>query len=77
LEPEKAHFTGEFVIVAKFGDHVLHRLASCLSNAIRQVDKQAKIPLQVTLLRIQCLAFDNYLVVLNAIFGFGSARTIL
>jgi len=23
LEPEKAHLTGEFVFVAKFGDHVL------------------------------------------------------
>ena len=25
-EPEKAHPTCEFVVVAKFGDHVLHRL---------------------------------------------------
>ena len=44
LEPEKAHPTGEFVIVAKFGDHVLHRLASSLSNVIRQVGRQMKIP---------------------------------
>ena len=29
-EPEKAHPTGEFVIVAKFGDHVLRCLASSL-----------------------------------------------
>ena len=35
-EPEKAHSTGEFVIVAKFGDHMWHRLASSLSNVIRQ-----------------------------------------
>ena len=28
LEPEKAHFTGEFVIAVTFGDHVLHHLAS-------------------------------------------------
>ena len=28
LEPEKAHSTGEFVIVAKFGNHVLCCLAS-------------------------------------------------
>jgi len=34
LEPEKAHSTGEFVIVAKFGDHVLRNLASSLSNVI-------------------------------------------
>ena len=44
LEPEKAHSTGEFVIVAKFGDHVLSRLASSLSNVIRQVGRQTKIP---------------------------------
>jgi len=27
LEPEKVHLTGEFVILAKFGDHVLCHLA--------------------------------------------------
>jgi len=26
-EPQKAHLTGEFVIVAKFGGHVLRHLA--------------------------------------------------
>jgi len=31
-EPEKAHPTGEFVIVEKFGGHVLCRLASSLSK---------------------------------------------
>jgi len=41
-EPEKAHSTGEFVIVAKFGDHVLRHLASSLSN-VRQVDKNSRI----------------------------------
>jgi len=35
-EPQKAHLTGEFVIVAKFGGHVLHHLASRLANVIRQ-----------------------------------------
>ena len=39
-EPEKAHLTSEFVIEAKFGDHVLHNLASSLSNVVRQVDRQ-------------------------------------
>jgi len=34
--------TGEFVIVVKFGDHVLCRLASSLSNVIRQVSRQTK-----------------------------------
>ena len=37
--------TGKFVIVAKFGDHVLRHLASSLLNVIRQVGRQAdKIP---------------------------------
>jgi len=34
-EPQKAHLTGEFVIVAKFGGHVLRHLASRLAN-VRQ-----------------------------------------
>jgi len=35
-EPQKAHLTGNFVIVEKFGGHVLHHLASWLANVIRQ-----------------------------------------
>ena len=35
-EPQKAHLTGEFIIVAKFGGHVLCHLASRLANVIRQ-----------------------------------------
>jgi len=35
-EPQKAHFTGEFIIVAKFGGHALRRLASRLANVVRQ-----------------------------------------
>ena len=31
-EPQKAHLTGEFVIVEKFGGHALHHLASWLAN---------------------------------------------
>ena len=38
-EPEKAHYTGDFAIVAKFGGHVLHCLAFSLSNVIRKVDR--------------------------------------
>ena len=40
-EPQKAHPTGEFVIVAKFGGHVLHHLASRLANVIRQGGREA------------------------------------
>ena len=42
LEPEKAHPTGEFVIVAKFGDHVLCHLATRLANVIREGERQTK-----------------------------------
>ena len=41
-EPEKAHLTGEFVIMAKFGGHVLRRLASRLANVIREGGRQTK-----------------------------------
>jgi len=40
-EPEKAHSTSKFVIVAKFAGHVLLRLASSFSNVIRQAGRQA------------------------------------
>ena len=77
MEPEKVHPTGEFVTVAKFGDHVLRRLASNLSNVIRQAGRQAdKNSSLGDFFRIQYLAFGNYLVVLNTIFSFGSAKTI-
>ena len=36
LEPQKAHLSGEFVIVTKFGGHALCHLASRLANVIRQ-----------------------------------------
>ena len=35
-EPQKAHPTGEFVIVAKFGGYALRHLASRLANVIRE-----------------------------------------
>ena len=36
LKSQKAHLTGEFVIVAKFGGHTLRHLTSRLANVIRQ-----------------------------------------
>jgi len=59
--------------VAQFGDHVLRRLASSLSNVIRQADETFSLG---DFFRIQYLAFGYYFVVLNAIFGFGNAKTI-
>ena len=41
-EPQKAHLTGEFVIVAKFGRHALCHLASRLANVIREGGRQTK-----------------------------------
>jgi len=35
-EPQKAHLTGEFIIVAKLGGHALRCLASRLANVVRQ-----------------------------------------
>ena len=35
-KPQKAHLTGEFVTVAKFGGHALCHLASRHANMIRQ-----------------------------------------
>ena len=41
-EPQKAHLTGEFIIVAKFGGHALRHLASRLANVVRQGGRQTK-----------------------------------
>jgi len=40
LEPQKAHLTGELVIVAKFGGHTLRHLAPRLANVVRQGGRQ-------------------------------------
>jgi len=39
-EPQKAHLTGGFVIVAKFGGHTLRHLAFRLVNVIRLGGRQ-------------------------------------
>ena len=43
-EPQKVHLTGEFVIVAKFGGHALHHLASRLANVIREGGREGAVP---------------------------------
>jgi len=40
-EPQKAHLTGEFIIVTKFGCHTLRHLASRLANVVRQGGREA------------------------------------
>ena len=59
--------------MAKFGDHEFCCLASILSKVVRQADKNSSFG---AFFRIQYLAFGNYLVVLNAILGFGSVKNI-
>ena len=80
LEAEKVHFAGEFGIVEKFGDHVLLRLASSLSNVMwsgRQAGRQADKTFSLgDFFRIQYLAFGYCFGVSNAIFDFSSAKTI-
>jgi len=39
-EPQKAHLTGEFVIVAKFDGHALRPLASRLVSVVKQGGRQ-------------------------------------
>ena len=41
-EPQKAHLTGEFVIMEKFGGHASRHLASRLVNVIREAGRQTK-----------------------------------
>ena len=60
--------------MAKFGDHVLCCLASSLSNVIRQASRQNTS--LGDFFRIQYLAFGNYSVILNAMFGFSNTKTI-
>ena len=66
LEPEKAHPTGEFIIVAKFGGHVLHHLASRLANVIRYRGRQTKN-------LYPYLSFYNCCTVLCTVSGFSSS----
>jgi len=69
-EPQKAHLTGEFVIVAKFGGHALRHLASRLANVVRQGCR-----LKTSFLRFfknPYLSFYNCCIVLCSICGFSN-----
>ena len=57
LEPQKAHLTGEFVIVDKFGGHALRRLASKLVNVIRQGGRQKNL---VSAIFFEKPSFSNF-----------------
>jgi len=60
---------GEFAIVAKFGDHVLRRLASSLSNVIRQAGRHADKNSSKGdfFLEFSYLAFGNFLTLYSAV----------
>ena len=56
-EPKKTHPIDEFVIVAKFGGHVLRHLASRLVNMIRQAGRQTKNLVLVIFCKVHILSF--------------------
>ena len=70
-KPQKAHSTGEFVIVAKFSGHVLHHLASRLVNVIREGQRREESRLKKLVLVIlkPYLSFYNCCNVLCTMFS--------
>ena len=74
-EPQKAHLTGEVIIVAKFGGHVLRHLASRLANVIRQGRRQTK-NLVLEIKKKIYLSFYNCCIVLRTISGFSNVKAV-
>jgi len=78
-EPQKAHLTGEFVIVAKFGCHALSHLASWLANVVRQGGREAGRQtknLVLTIFKNPYLSFYNCCIVLCTISGFNNVKAV-
>ena len=71
-EPQKAHLTGEFVIVAKFGGYALCHLASRFVNVIREARRQTKNQF----LNNPYLSFYNCCIVLCTISGFSNIKAV-
>jgi len=69
-EPQKAHLTGEFVIVGKFGGHALRCLASRLANVVRQGGRQTKNLVLAIFFKNPYLSFNNCCIILCTISGF-------
>ena len=63
-EPQKAHPTGEFIILAKFGGHILRHLSSRLVNVIRREAQFWQLK------KNPYLSFYNFCTVLCTISGF-------
>jgi len=73
-EPQKAHLTVEFVIVAKFGGHALHHLASRLANVVRQVGRLKTLFLQF--FKNPYSSLYNFCIILCTISGFSSVKAV-
>ena len=54
MKPEKVHPTGEFVIMEKFGGHVLRHLAARLENVMREGGREAGRQTKILVLAIFC-----------------------
>jgi len=75
-EPQKAHLTGEFVIVAKFGGHLLCHLASRLANVVSQGGRQTKNLVLAIFKKNPYLSFYNCCIVLYTISGFSIVKAV-
>ena len=75
-EPQKAHLTTEFIIVAEFGGHVLHHLTSRLANVIREGGRQNKNLVLAIFLKNMYLSFYNCCIVLCTISGFSNVKAV-
>jgi len=76
MEPQKAHLTGEFVIVAKFGGHALRHSVSRLANVIRQGGRQTKNLVLVIFKKIHIQVSINCCIVLCTISGFSNVKAV-
>jgi len=77
-ELQKAHLTGGFVIVAKFGGHALHHLASRLANVIGHWGRQGGRlkPSFSDFFKNPYLSFYNCCIVLYTISGFSDVKAV-
>ena len=72
----KAHLTGEFVIVVKFGSYAMHHLASRLANVIRRGRGGRLKPSFSDFLKNTYLSFYNCCIVLCTIYVFSNIKVV-
>jgi len=71
-EPQKAHLTGEFIIVGKFGSHALRHLASKLVNVVSQGGRQTNH----RYFKNPYISFYNCCIVLCTISGCSNVKAV-